>query len=146
VVDRSVLELVRRYLDRVADAGIPVVAGVVFGSFARGEQGPDSDIDLLVLSPSFDDGVDFDAANELCRLTRGVDSRIEPHAVGVREFEDDEASPLIGIARQEGIVVTLPVSRTESTGEAPVARVAEARAVYAVREPKGRSARKRRKK
>lgn len=128
MVDESIIEEVRRYLRRVAEAGIPVVSAVLFGSFARGEQRPDSDIDLLVLSPSFDAGVDFDMANELCRLTRYVDHRIEPHAVGVREFEDDEASPLIGIARQEGVIVKLSYLKTKPAGGAADARVSEDRA------------------
>jgi len=31
-----------------------------------------------------------------------------PVAVGVREFEEDDGSPLIGIARRDGFVVSLP--------------------------------------
>jgi predicted nucleotidyltransferase len=107
MVDQSIIKEIRQYLARVAEAGIPVASAVLFGSYARGEQRRESDIDILVLSPSFDDGVDFDTANELWRLTRYVDSRIEPHAVGVREFAEDDSSPLIGIARREGVPVCL---------------------------------------
>lgn len=105
MVDKAIIVEIRQYLARIAEAGIPVVSAVLFGSFAKGEQRAESDIDVLVLSPSFDGGVDFDTVNELWRLTRQVDARIEPHPVGVREFEDDEGSPLIGIARREGVVI-----------------------------------------
>ena len=54
MVDSSVIAIVRRYLDAVMRAGIPAEKAVIYGSFARGEQRKDSDIDVLVLSPLFD--------------------------------------------------------------------------------------------
>jgi len=135
MVDRSAIEAVRRYLLRVAEAGIPVVSAVVFGSHARGEQTADSDIDVLVLSPLFDSRVDFDMVNDLWRLTQDVDTRIEPHAVGVREFETDTGSPLIGIARQEGIVVPAPPAAAATTARRTLAPalVKERRGAYGKR-------------
>jgi len=45
-----VLPLVRRLKGRLADVYGDRLAGVVlFGSYARGDAGPDSDVDLLVL-------------------------------------------------------------------------------------------------
>jgi predicted nucleotidyltransferase len=98
---------VRHYLDAVSHAGVPVVAGVVYGSYARGEEGKDSDIDLLVISHSFDGRKDSHLVNALWRMTWRVDSRIEPVPVGVREFESDDASPLIHTARKEGVLVNM---------------------------------------
>jgi predicted nucleotidyltransferase len=54
MVAATTVDTVRHYLDVVSKAGIPVVAGVVYGSFARGEENKDSDIDVLVISPAFD--------------------------------------------------------------------------------------------
>lgn len=112
MVDSSIIAIVRRYLDTVTRAGIPADKAVLYGSFARGEQRKDSDIDVLVLSPLFDRVKASKALDLLWRLTRQVDIRIEPVAVGVREFEEDDGSPLIGVARRDGFVVSLPTAAT----------------------------------
>jgi len=55
MVDRTLIDLVRRYLSKLDARGLPAPFGVVFGSTARGStMGDWSDIDLLVVSPRFD--------------------------------------------------------------------------------------------
>ncbi|MBN2452488.1 MAG: nucleotidyltransferase domain-containing protein [Lentisphaeria bacterium] len=105
MVDGAVLAAVKEYLALVARAGITVEAGVVFGSCVRGEQDADSDIDLLVVSPDFDRRYDHELIDRLWSLRRFVDSRIEPHAVGSLQFRQDTGTPLIGVARREGVIV-----------------------------------------
>jgi len=51
VVDAAIAGVVRAYLRNLRDAGIPVAAGIVFGSHARGDTGRGSDVDLLVVMP-----------------------------------------------------------------------------------------------
>lgn len=103
MVKQSVIESVRKYLKQVSEAGIRVDSGVIFGSHARGEPGTESDIDLLVISPDFDENYEHKLVDMLWRIRRFVDNHIEPHAVGSRQFETNDSSPLIGIARREGI-------------------------------------------
>jgi predicted nucleotidyltransferase len=110
MVDKSIIEKVRQYLGLVRDAGVDVVSGIIYGSFARGEATKDSDIDLLVLAPEFDRGKADERIRLLWRLRQYADSRIEPIAVGVREFDEDDGSPLIGVARRDGFVVSLPTA------------------------------------
>ena len=100
MVDPTILETIRRYFAILADNGIPVVKGILFGSFARGEQTEDSDIDLLVISPLFDHAKESVMLDTLWRARRHADIRIEPFAVGVREFEENEDSPMIEMARR----------------------------------------------
>lgn len=107
MVEQAVIENVRRYLVRLTDAGIPAVSGVIFGSASRGEMSADSDIDVLVLSPSFDGVKEQRQLDLLWRVRRHVDSRIEPIAVGIREYEEDDGSPIVEIARREGVKVAL---------------------------------------
>lgn len=106
MADREIIGIVRRYLRQVQkEENIPVSMGVVFGSQARAEGRPESDIDVLVVSPLFDERKDTEMVNRLWRLVWQVDTRIEPFAVGVREYEENEESPIIGIARRDGIEV-----------------------------------------
>jgi predicted nucleotidyltransferase len=106
MADREIIKIVRRYLKLVEEEEhIPVSRGVIFGSCARGEESELSDIDVLVISPLFDRRKETGAVNRLWRLVWRVDTRIEPFAVGVQEFEQDDKSPIIGIARREGVKV-----------------------------------------
>jgi predicted nucleotidyltransferase len=124
VVSPSIAESVRRYLAVVEETGVPVVGAVVYGSFARGEQTVNSDIDLLVLSPLFDRAKENGTVDRLWHIAWRVDSRIEPVAVGVREFEENEDSPLIAMARREGVMIYA------DQPDAKPARVAEDKARY----------------
>jgi predicted nucleotidyltransferase len=54
MVDESIIEVVRRYLDVLKKNGINVQKAILFGSYARGEARKYSDIDILVLSEEFD--------------------------------------------------------------------------------------------
>jgi predicted nucleotidyltransferase len=107
MVERTIIENVRRYLVRLDEAGIPAVSGIIFGSAAHGSMNANSDIDVIVLSPSFDGGKDQRQLDLLWRIRRHVDSRIEPIAIGLREYEEDNDSPIMEIARREGVPVRL---------------------------------------
>ena len=61
-----------------------------------------SDIDLVLISPEFD--LNPNAHTPLLWLTAAdTDYRIEPMAIGKLKFENDDISPIIAIAKQEGI-------------------------------------------
>jgi predicted nucleotidyltransferase len=107
MVAGSIIEAVRFYLRIVRENGIPVSFGVVYGSQARGTARPDSDIDLLVVSPHFDGKKDFDEVNKLWRLTARTDSRVEPIPVGEHEWLEDDSRAIVEIARREGQVISV---------------------------------------
>lgn len=69
----------------------------LFGSFARGNAGQDSDIDLLVVSSDWTDNIIEDTML-LMRARRTVDLRIEPHPIRPEELEDN---PFIASLKQE---------------------------------------------
>ena len=48
MVEPAILEVIRDYLCALQQRGIRVSRAVLYGSWARGEAGPESDIDLLV--------------------------------------------------------------------------------------------------
>ncbi|MFB3904047.1 MAG: nucleotidyltransferase domain-containing protein [Acidobacteriota bacterium] len=81
---------------------------VLFGSYARGEAGPDSDVDILVVAPEFDQPCDQSRIDLLWRLRAQTDSRIEPIAVGERQWLLDDTSTIIEVARREGHEIPAP--------------------------------------
>lgn len=102
MVDESIASTVRRYLQELNRNGIPADFGVVFGSQVSGHSHGFSDIDLLVVSPRFDEKRNREDVNVLWRVAARTDSRIEPIAVGVQQFEQDDSSAIVEIARREG--------------------------------------------
>jgi len=58
---------------------------IIFGSYAKGNFNNDSDIDIAVILKDYNNIMDIQA--ELMRLSRKIDSRIEPHPFRERDFE-----------------------------------------------------------
>jgi len=57
---------------------------ILFGSYVRGNASKDSDIDIAVVFLDYDNRLDRQV--ELMKLTRQVDTRIEPHPFRENEF------------------------------------------------------------
>jgi predicted nucleotidyltransferase len=107
VVDQVIVDTVQNYLRAVARKGVPVKAGVVFGSYARGQQHEWSDIDLLVISPLYDKKRTYKQVAKLWRIAAQTDYRIEPIPVGEKQFKEDDSSLIIEVARREGQIIPL---------------------------------------
>ena len=105
MVDDAIVAIVRSYLTKVQAAGIRARRGIIFGSYARGTAREDSDIDLIVLAPEFDGERDRSKTDLLWALRASADSRVEPIGVGERQWEEDDETPVIEIARLEGFEV-----------------------------------------
>lgn len=107
MVDRKIVKSIRVYLRAVAETGIPVKCGVLFGSYARGQQHEWSDIDLLVVSSRYDKKRTHKDWAKLWVVAANTDVRIEPIPVGEKQFETDNNSMIIVIARREGQKIPL---------------------------------------
>ena len=107
MVAEPIVTAVKQYLQTVKDEGIPVQQGVIFGSQVTGQAHPLSDIDLLVISPRFDKRRIRTDIDLLWRIAARTDNRIEPIPVGQRQFEEDDSSAIIEIARREGQIISL---------------------------------------
>ena len=105
MADRAVLEAVRQYMSALDHEGSPVAFAVLYGSFARGEEHEWSDIDLMVVSPLFDQEKRREDIDHLWLTTLKVDVRIEPVGVGLKQWQEDDGIPLIEIARREGQII-----------------------------------------
>jgi len=107
MVDESVVKVVQVYLKAVQTQGIPVKCGIVFGSHTSGSPHQWSDIDLLVISSKFDAERQRQDIDTLWHIAADTDARIEPIAVGERQYDEDNASFIIDIARREGQIIPL---------------------------------------
>lgn len=108
MVDEAIVGTVRRYLAALRDKGFDIRFGVVFGSYVTGRADEWSDIDLLVISPRFDPPRNREDIHQLWYTTTDVDSRIEPIACGQRQWEEDDVSTIVEIARREGQRINPP--------------------------------------
>lgn len=107
MADKAIVNIVKRYLKALTQQGIPVQYGVLFGSWAAGEAGTWSDIDVLVVSSHFDGERRREDINLLWRVAARTDSRIEPIPVGKVQYESGNDSSIVEIARREGLAVAL---------------------------------------
>ena len=104
MVNKSIVKIIRRYLALLAENGINSEKAILFGSYARGDYRQSSDIDILVISKQFDKDR-WSREDDMWKLVRHVDSRIQPVPVGTNQFIEDDVSPVIEMARQEGIEI-----------------------------------------
>jgi len=107
MVDRSIVKNVRNYLVNVNNEGIPVSFGIIFGSQVKGFSDRWSDIDLLVVSRHFDRSRDRRDVDLLWKLAAKTDSRIEPIPCGEQQWDNDDSSAIIEIARRDGETISL---------------------------------------
>ena len=108
MVDSTVLNLIYDYLSHVMATGIHVKQAVLFGSWAKGEQRAESDIDLVIIAPEFDEPYDRKLVDRLWETRIAVPDawRIEPIACGERQWIEDDSRAIIEIARREGQIIT----------------------------------------
>ncbi|MBN2040427.1 MAG: nucleotidyltransferase domain-containing protein [Spirochaetes bacterium] len=104
-MDNSTIITVRKYLNSLQDKGIPVIFGIIFGSYIKGTNNSDSDIDLVIVSPIFDSNKNLKDIGMLWKVAARIDSRIEPIACGEKEWMANDSSIIIEIAHREGIQV-----------------------------------------
>jgi len=104
MAQREIIKKIHTYIDTLSREGIEIDKVFLFGSWARDDQTKESDIDIMLVSKIFDQP-DDQLIGLIWRLTRKVDSRIEPYTVGLNQFITDNISPLLQIVKKEGIEI-----------------------------------------
>ncbi len=107
MVDKKIIKSIQKYMGYLKKQGIPVSYGVLFGSYAKNTAHKWSDIDLLVVSPRFDEAYTNDEYENLWVYAARTDKRIEPIPVGEKQFKTDKNSMIVVIARREGQIIPL---------------------------------------
>jgi predicted nucleotidyltransferase len=101
MANSEIIEIVKRYADKLKRFGVLFDAVYLFGSRARGNSREDSDIDIAVVS----DGL-REKYNErrflLWKLRRDVDLRIEPHGFTPKMWSD-ASDPMVYEIKSTGL-------------------------------------------
>lgn len=94
-------KLLRRYCQALQAAKIEVEQMILFGSYARGNPKPWSDLDVCVVSKKF--GKDsFAEMVKLAKIGARIDSLIEPHPYHPEDLKD-KWDPLAAEIRRFGV-------------------------------------------
>lgn len=102
-IKKELKNILLQYWEKIEESGIPVERMVLFGSYARGNEREDSDIDICVVSPKL--GKDEMAEmSQLNFLHWKLDNRIEAHPVSSKDYKS-VATPLIFEIKKYGIEV-----------------------------------------
>lgn len=95
------IKIAKRYINNVSSQ-YPIKSVILFGSFAKGTQHSDSDIDLAIVFESLDDI--FEMQIELLRLRTDDDLLIEPHPFKLSDFTI--SNPVVSEILKNGIELT----------------------------------------
>jgi predicted nucleotidyltransferase len=101
---RTLAEWVPEVVHRLVEQFAPVRV-VLFGSVARGDDGDESDIDLLVVLPRIE-GRHHDAAVTMLRSLRDLPIPVDLVVTDVVELKERAAAPgIVRVALREGVAV-----------------------------------------
>jgi len=83
MVDKSIIDTAIMYVRQIP-VDLDLKKAFLFGSYAKGLEREDSDIDIALIIGNMTDF--FATQMELMRLRRKIDLRIEPHPIGESDF------------------------------------------------------------
>lgn len=106
MAEEEVIVLLKKYIDLLNTEGLSVAKAFLFGSYSTGNESDMSDIDVLIVSDKFDENDDM-AIGNMWRLTRKINSKIEPFLIGLKKFKEDTTSPLLNTIKTNGIEIKI---------------------------------------
>ena len=100
-INKDIEESIKKFIEEIKKK-YNVSAIILFGSYAKGTENEDSDIDIAVISEDFDDI--YDCMAILMGMTWDIDARIEPHPITVKDYKN-ATTPFIQEIIDTGIKV-----------------------------------------
>jgi len=98
-MDKSeAIKIALKYVDSV-QSKFQIENVILFGSFAKGTNHSDSDIDLAIIFKSIDDIIDMQI--ELMKMRTDDDLMIEPHPFSLSDFQS--SNPVVSEILKTGI-------------------------------------------
>ena len=101
---REVIELLKKYIILLNAEGISVNRAFLFGSYSNDSSSEESDIDVMIVSDKYDETDDI-AVGKIWKLTRKINTKIEPFLIGLKKFREDDSSPLVSMIKTNGIEI-----------------------------------------
>ena len=83
-INSTVMESIQKYIEKISEH-YKIESIILFGSYVKGAENEDSDIDIAIISSDFSDIIE-DGAN-LIGLTWKIDTRIEPHPITTEDYQ-----------------------------------------------------------
>ncbi|MFN3556299.1 MAG: nucleotidyltransferase domain-containing protein [Bacteroidales bacterium] len=102
MVNQRVIETVKQYI-MIIPKDFGVKKAYLFGSFAKGNEKEESDIDIALVLENMPDF--FYAQKQLMKLRRKIDLRIEPHPIKEQDF--NSLNPFAYEIEKTGIEITV---------------------------------------
>ncbi len=100
-MDKKVNTALISYIQLIREKYPNFESAYLFGSFAKGNQLKDSDIDLALIFKDLDDSNRFHIQVQLMLLAAQIDSRIEPHPISSVDF--NSGNPFVNEIQSTGI-------------------------------------------
>ena len=85
VIDSKIMDSIKKYIEKISKY-YKIEAIILFGSYAKGTENEDSDIDIAIISSDFSDIIEDGA--KLIGLTWKIDTRIEPHPITIEDYKN----------------------------------------------------------
>ena len=98
----EVVEILRLYINLLRAEGVFVDKAYLYGSYLNDTATSDSDIDLMIVTDNEND--DY-LAGKIWKLTRKINSKIEPFLVGKNRFYGNDNSPLVDLVKRTGLEI-----------------------------------------
>lgn len=108
MVKKDIIEIKKALIELIKEEGLDVKEIILFGSYAKGKEKKDSDIDIIVISKSFRNKDIFEIANLTKNLHwKLVEKTMKPFDIMYYSDEEWEKgnSLIINVAKEEGKVI-----------------------------------------
>ena len=85
-INKEILNSINEFIKEIKKH-YNITAIILFGSYAKGTENEDSDIDIAIMSDDFEDI--YECMANLMGMTWDIDARIEPHPIKKKDFEEE---------------------------------------------------------
>lgn len=104
MLKKNIKYSIKKYIHTLRSNQIKVKKVILFGSYARGTNSENSDIDIAIITDKFaNDRIEENQL--LLKRTIGIDTRIEAMAFTPEEYKNDFNSPILYEIRKHGKVI-----------------------------------------
>ena len=84
-INKEIMNSIKKYIEKISKY-YKIEAIILFGSYAKGTENEDSDIDIAVISSDFKNIIQDGA--DLIGFTWKIDTRIEPHPIKTEDYKN----------------------------------------------------------